>query len=100
MDSCQLISDSLRIRVLDSVSRLTSRNQVPVNVISSLFDGGIDLKLEPSLEDMKQLMVDAFRAFDRTRGTVAEGPVENTHGLSLNDPAQAFASNSATVGIC
>ena len=100
MSTCQLITHSLRKRVLDSVPQLTCRKQVPNNVMSSLFTGGINPHAGPALEDMKQLLVDAFRVFDRTRVTVAEGPAENTHGLSPNHPPQAFANNSATVGIC
>ena len=84
MDKCQLISSSLRTRVLDAVSRLTSRNQVPVNVMSSLFDGGIDLKRGPSLEDMKQLLVDAFRTFDHSKTTAVDRLTETTRGHQRN----------------
>ena len=100
MSTCQLISCSLRNRILDAVSRLTYRKQVPVEVTSLLISGGIDPRVGPPLEDMKRLLVDAFHMFDRENTTIADAPSGKSHGLSSNDLPKVLSKISATDNVC
>ncbi len=100
MSTCQLISCSLRNRILDSVSRLTYRKQVPAEVTSLLISGGIDPRIGPPLEDMKRLLVDAFHMFDRENTTIADVPSGKSHGLSSNVFPKVLSNISAADSVC
>ena len=59
------VPDSLWNSVLQAMTRLTCRHQVPETLLSTLLDHGVVPDSAPSLEAMKQLLVDAYRVFDR-----------------------------------
>ncbi len=100
MNTYQLISCSLRNHILDSVSRLTCRTQVPAKVMSSLISEGIDPLVEPSLEDMKQLLVDAFRFFDRENTKTTDVPPDKSNSLSPSFSPKAFSDTSVANSLC
>ena len=59
------VSDFLWNSVLQAMTRLTCRHQVPETLLSTLMDHGVVPDSPRSLETMKQLLVEAYRVFDR-----------------------------------
>ena len=87
------VPDSLWNCISDAMLRLTCRQQVPETLLSTLVDHGVVPGSAPSLETMKQLLVDAFQVFDHR--VARDGEVARESSFYRSGRLRREAANGA-----
>ena len=59
--------EQIKLRIRNEIRRGCGSNDIPQTVITVLMSEGIDLRKGPSLEEVKRILVDAYRTADAAR---------------------------------
>ena len=64
------LSDELIEKIRSAVKELTDKDDVVRTIVTTLIESGVDLRHAPSLEEMKQILTDAYNIFACETATV------------------------------
>ena len=65
-----VISDELIEQICSAVKDLENRDDVVTTIVDSLIDCNVDLRCDPSLEEMKRILAEAYNSISCKSATV------------------------------